>query len=53
LVQQQRLIANALSTTTQQGALFFDADGTGESEQVQLATLSSGLALGNADIFIF
>jgi hypothetical protein len=35
------------------GNLFFDVDGTGDSEQVQIATLSSGLALSNTDIFIF
>jgi Ca2+-binding RTX toxin-like protein len=35
------------------GNLFFDVDGTGEGEQVQIATLSSGLALSNTDIFIF
>jgi hypothetical protein len=31
--------------------LFFDADGTGLSAQVQLATLSPGLALTNANVF--
>jgi Ca2+-binding RTX toxin-like protein len=34
------------------GALFFDVDGTGISEQVQIATLQAGLALSNADIYI-
>ena len=34
------------------GALFFDADGTGTTEQIQLATLSTGLAMTNADIFV-
>lgn len=34
------------------GALFFDADGTGTTEQVQLATLPTGLAMTNADIFV-
>ena len=34
------------------GALFFDADGTGASEQVQLASLSTGLAMTNNDIFV-
>ena len=38
---------------TDTGNLFFDIDGTGEGEQVQIATLSSGLAMSNADIFIF
>jgi len=32
------------------GALFFDSDGTGASEQVQFASLSPGLAMTNADI---
>lgn len=35
------------------GALFFDADGTGITAQVQIATLQTGLALTNADIRIF
>jgi Ca2+-binding RTX toxin-like protein len=35
------------------GGLFFDADGTGATAQVQLATLSSGLAMTNADIFVY
>jgi hypothetical protein len=35
------------------GALFFDADGTGSTGQVQIATLSTGLAMTNADIFVF
>ena len=35
------------------GNLFFDIDGTGDIAQVQIATLSSGLAMTNADIFIF
>ncbi len=34
------------------GDLFFDTDGTGEIEQVQLATLSLGLAMTNASIYI-
>jgi Ca2+-binding RTX toxin-like protein len=34
------------------GGLFFDADGTGGTAQVQLATLSAGLAMTNADIFV-
>ncbi len=34
------------------GALFFDSDGTGETEQEQFATLSTGLAMTNADIFV-
>ena len=34
------------------GALFFDSDGTGATEQVQLASLSPGLAMTNTDIFV-
>ena len=34
------------------GGLFFDVDGLGGNGQLQLATLSSGLALTNNDIFI-
>lgn len=34
------------------GALFFDADGTGATEQVQFAQLSTGLDMTNADIFV-
>jgi Ca2+-binding RTX toxin-like protein len=35
------------------GNLFFDIDGIGDIAQVQIANLSSGLAMTNADIFIF
>jgi Ca2+-binding RTX toxin-like protein len=35
------------------GALFFDADGTGSFEQIQIAQLSTGLAMTNTDIFVF
>jgi pimeloyl-ACP methyl ester carboxylesterase len=35
------------------GNLFFDVDGTGTNEQVQIANLSPGLALTNANIYIF
>jgi Ca2+-binding RTX toxin-like protein len=34
------------------GALFFDQDGLGGTAQVQIATLSSGLAMTNADILV-
>jgi hypothetical protein len=46
--ENTRFIYNSTS-----GALFFDVDGTGSSEQVQIATLSIGLAMTNADIFVF
>jgi Ca2+-binding RTX toxin-like protein len=35
------------------GGLFFDADGLGGAAQVQFATLGAGLALTNADVFVF
>jgi hypothetical protein len=35
------------------GALFFDADGTGSSGQIQIAQLSTGLAMTNANIVVF
>ena len=36
------------------GGLFFDADGIGDAfEQVQIATLSTALAMTNANIFVF
>ena len=34
------------------GSVFFDVDGTGANAQVQLASLATGLAMTNADIFI-
>ncbi|MBD1930005.1 calcium-binding protein [Trichocoleus sp. FACHB-90] len=43
-----RFIYNSTS-----GALFFDRDGIGRAAQVQFATLSTGLAMTNADIFVF
>lgn len=46
--ENTRFIYNSTS-----GALFFDVDGTGSSEQVQIATLSTGLAMTNADILVF
>ncbi|NJM29221.1 MAG: calcium-binding protein [Rhizobiales bacterium] len=35
------------------GAVYFDADGAGIIAQVQFAKLSPGLALTNADIYVF
>lgn len=35
------------------GSLFFDADGTGLSQQVQIAQLSTGLAMTADNIFVF
>jgi ELWxxDGT repeat protein len=34
------------------GALYYDADGTGATAQIQFATLSAGLAMGNTDFFL-
>lgn len=34
------------------GALFYDKDGTGSAEAIQIATLSSKLALKNTDFFV-
>lgn len=34
------------------GALFFDTDGVNNTEQVQFASLSTGLAITNSDIFV-
>jgi Ca2+-binding RTX toxin-like protein len=45
--------SNRFIYDTDTGNLFFDIDGTGDTQQVQIATLSSGLAMTNADIFIF
>ncbi|MEG4321849.1 MULTISPECIES: calcium-binding protein [unclassified Microcoleus] len=36
----------------QTGALFFDKDGVGGANQTQIATLSTGLAMTNNDIFV-
>ncbi|MBD1930287.1 MULTISPECIES: calcium-binding protein [Cyanophyceae] len=35
------------------GGLFFDKDGIGGTAQVQFATLSTGLAMTNADVLVF
>jgi len=35
------------------GGLFFDRDGIGATAQVQFATVSTGLPMTNADIFVF
>jgi Ca2+-binding RTX toxin-like protein len=37
---------------TTSGGLFFDSDGNGAAAQVQIATLATGLAMTNADIFV-
>ena len=38
---------------TDTGRLFYDSDGVGGAARVQFATLSAGLALTNADFFVF
>lgn len=38
---------------TDSGRLFYDSDGVGAAARVQFATLSAGLALTNADFFVF
>ncbi len=60
LTQEQFTLGTAATTQSNRfiydsdtGNLFFDIDGTGDIAQVQIATLSSGLAMTNADIFIF
>ena len=60
LTQEQFILGTAATTQsnrfiydTDTGNLFFDIDGTGDIAQVQIATLSSGLALSNTDISIF
>ncbi|PSF37130.1 hypothetical protein C7H19_11875 [Aphanothece hegewaldii CCALA 016] len=59
ITAEQFIIGTAATTATQRfiynsssGALLFDADGTGGIAAVQLATLSTGLSLSNADIFV-
>jgi Ca2+-binding RTX toxin-like protein len=60
LAQEQFTLGTSATTEsnrfiydTDTGNLFFDIDGTGDIAQVQIATLSSGLALSNTDISIF
>jgi Ca2+-binding RTX toxin-like protein len=48
VAESDRFIYN--STT---GSLFFDVDGIGSSEQVQIAQLSTGLAMTADNIFVF
>jgi len=38
---------------TNTGGLYFDNDGVGGAERIQFATLTAGLALTNADFFVF
>lgn len=38
---------------TDTGRLYFDPDGTGALERIHFATLAAGLALTNADFFVF
>jgi serralysin len=45
---QQRIIYNSAT-----GGLFYDADGTGASAQVQFAQLKAGLALTTANFGLY
>ena len=45
--------SNRFIYDTSTGNLFFDIDGTGDSAQVQIATLSPSLNLSHEDIYIF
>ncbi|NEQ25641.1 MAG: calcium-binding protein [Microcoleus sp. SIO2G3] len=55
---QFSLGTSATDTTTRfiydntTGSLFFDADGTGTTEQVQVVSLSTGLALTNTSVYV-
>jgi Ca2+-binding RTX toxin-like protein len=59
-IQSSQFLIGTSATTTNQrfiynsttSALFFDQDGLGGTAQVQLATLNTGLALTNTDIFV-
>ncbi|MBD2480332.1 S8 family serine peptidase, partial [Anabaena sp. FACHB-83] len=59
-IAANRFVIGAAATTSSQrfiynnvtGGLFFDADGTGAIARIQFATLSAGLSLTNADIFV-
>lgn len=46
--ESDRLIYNSFT-----GGLFFDADGTGSSQQVKIAQLATGLAMNADNIFVF
>jgi Ca2+-binding RTX toxin-like protein len=55
----QFVIGSTATTSSQRfiydrnnGSLFFDQDGTGAIGKIQFATLNTGLALTNADIFV-
>ncbi|MBD2495351.1 S8 family serine peptidase [Nostoc sp. FACHB-280] len=59
IAASQFIIGTAATTASQRfiynnttGGLFFDQDGSGAIAKVQIATLNTGLALTNADIFV-
>lgn len=59
IASSQFLLGSAATTASHRflydrnnGALFFDQDGTGAIAKVQFATLNTGLSLTNADILV-
>ncbi|MBX9252748.1 S8 family serine peptidase [Desmonostoc muscorum CCALA 125] len=59
IAASQFILGTAATTTSHRfmydrsnGALFFDQDGTGAIAKVQIATLSTGLSLTSADVFV-
>ncbi|MBD2480142.1 proprotein convertase P-domain-containing protein, partial [Anabaena sp. FACHB-83] len=59
ITASQFIIGTAATTASQRfiynnttGGLFFDQDGSGAIARIQFATLSAGLSLTNADIFV-
>ncbi|WP_017655649.1 S8 family serine peptidase [Fortiea contorta] len=59
LAANRFVIGSAATTTSQRfiydrtfGSLYFDPDGTGAIAKIQFATLSTGLAMTNADILV-
>jgi len=53
LTGQAATASDRIIYETDTGRLFFDSDGVGGTARVQFATLSTGLALTNADFFVF
>ena len=53
LASQAATSMERITYETDTGRLFYDSDGVGGAARVQFATLSAGLALTNADFFVF